>query len=515
MWLWLAVVVAFTAGVYWPALDNEFVHDDWPTISENQNLRGLGNLGRFFSDPGQFSKTGRSSQVRPVLLTTFALNFSFSEHPRGFRLVNLALHLLNILLAFLLVVRIASRYLHASETQITGLVAASIFALHPLNTQAVIYVSSRSTLLMFSFYIAAVLAYLTWREKVEKGEDGRAVPATLYLLFAAGALLTKENAVSLAGIVILLEIGLFQARRRDRTGLVGSIAAGIAPVLLFLAYRSVVLQQASTAGKGGVLVMHSTAVKGPYFWQLATQVKAQLTYLWLFLWPADVAIQHSVSHVESVLDPGILLGLFVVLGGLIWALPRWWRGGAVATAVLWYLCASAPEMLVRLNIIVNEHRFYLPGLGLIAICSWLLVRAVHLLSKRSRELGFGAIVGVVVLVLALGARSRSYAMQWKTACTLWEYTVTVSPDDSWTQNNVGNCRLLADDLAGAETAYRRAIDLAPENYLVFYNLGLVYERLESFQQAIEFYEKYEEALGAGPQLQVRRAVERLRQKLSE
>ena len=61
-------------------------------------------------------------------------------------------------------------------------------------------------------------------------------------------------------------------------------------------------------------------------------------------------------------------------------------------------------MLVRLNIIVNEHRFYLPGLGLIAICSWLLVRAVHLLSKRSRGLGFGAIVGVVILVLALGAQ---------------------------------------------------------------------------------------------------------------
>ena len=106
-------------------------------------------------------------------------------------------------------------------------------------------------------------------------------------------------------------------------------------------------------------------------------------------------------------------------------------------------------------------------------------------------------------------------MQWKTACTLWEYTVTVSPDDSWTQNNVGNCRLLADDLAGAETAYRRAIDLAPENYLVFYNLGLVYERLESYQQAIEFYEKYEEALGAGPVPHVQAAIDRLRRNLTQ
>ena len=255
------------------------------------------------------ARPGAAVRFRPVLLTTFALNFSFSEHPRGFRIVNLALHLLNILLVFNLVVRIGSRYLSASDAQWTGLVAASIFALHPLNTQAVIYVSSRSTLLMCSFYIAAVLAYLTWREKVEKGEDGRAVPAMLYLLFAAGALLTKENAVSLAGIVILLEVGLFQARRRNGPGFVGAFAAGAAPVLLFLAYRSVVLQQASTAGKGGVLVMHSTAVKGPYFWQLATQIKAQLTYLWLFLWPADVAIQHSVSPVASVLDPGFLVGL--------------------------------------------------------------------------------------------------------------------------------------------------------------------------------------------------------------
>jgi hypothetical protein len=79
VWGVLAAILLLTLLVYTGSLNNEFVHDDWPSVSENQHLRDLGNLDDFFLDPGLFSKTGRSRHTRPVLLVTFALNYAFGS----------------------------------------------------------------------------------------------------------------------------------------------------------------------------------------------------------------------------------------------------------------------------------------------------------------------------------------------------------------------------------------------------------------------------------------------------
>jgi hypothetical protein len=514
VWGGLAAILLLTLLVYVGSLDNEFVHDDWPTISENQHLRDLGNLDDFFLEPGMFSELGDADLTRPVLLATFALNYAVGSEPRGFRAVNLALHLINVVLSFLLVRRIFSGRLPLHQAQLVGLLAAGIFAVHPLNVQAVIYISSRSVLLAFTFYVSAVLLYLRWRDRLEQAD--RIAPWSLagFVLCVGLALLTKEHTVSIAGVLILLEVALFQSRQRNARRLLAALVAGGVPVLLFLLYRSYVLESGSVStGPAAAEVMHRTAVTGGYTWHLATQIKAQLAYLQLFLWPSGLVIQHVVPHVRSLADPAFLAGSVVTIAALAWAVPRWWRGSRPAVLVLWYLCTMAPEALVRLNMIVNEHRFYLPGIALIALGSWLL------LLLRTRVAGLAPWAGRAVtavlcgIVLVLGVRSRVYAGHWKTACTLWEHTVKVSPDDSWTQNNAGNCRLLAGNLSGAEAAYRKALELAPDNYLALYNLGIVREQQGRLSEAIDYYERFEDKAGRGqPVPEIRRHIEELRRR---
>ena len=513
----LAAILLLTLLVYAGSLSNEFVHDDWPSVSENQNLRDLGNLDDFFLDPGLFSKTGRSGHTRPVLLVTFALNHAVGSNPRGFRVVNLALHLINVVLSFLFVRKVFSGHLSWRQAQLVGLLAAGLFAVHPLNAQAVIYISSRSTLLAFTFYVSAVLLYLRWRGRLE--QSGRIPPWSLggFLLCVGLALLTKEHTVSIAGALILLEVAFFQSRKRNARRFLATLAAGVVPVLVLLLYRSYVLETGeATAGQPVVAVMHQTAVASGYVWHLASQVSAQLTYLELFLWPSGLAIQHVVPHVRSLASPAFIGASLTLLAALAWALPRWWRGSALAVLVLWYLGTMAPESLVRLNMIVNEHRFYLPGIALIALASRLLLWLRSRVAKRATWAGHAVTAGLCAIVLVLGVRARDYAGHWKTACTLWEHTVEVSPGDSWTQNNAGNCRLLAGNLSGADEAYRKALELAPDNYLVLHNMGIVRERQGRLHEAIHYYERFEKQAGRGQAVpEIRRNIERLRRLIGE
>jgi hypothetical protein len=503
----LTLILGVTAAVYAGSLDNDFVHDDWASVANNESLKGLGNLGRFFVEPALFAQGGPSSHTRPVLLVTFAINRAIADDAFGFRLVNLLIHLINVVLLYLLVGRVLR--LAQVDERVAGvrLLTAAIFAVHPLNTQAVVYVSSRSALLAFTFIVAGMLLFLKWRSSFGSPEGPR-VPALLgCLAMASLAMLTKEHAVSFLGAVVLLEVCLFQARQRSPRGLLASVAVATLPVVSYLIYRAIVIEPTPTSG-----VFHSTSVSGPYVWHLATQTKALVAYLVLFVWPWKLAIQHTLAPVRSFLDPGFLVSAGAIVASVVWAVPRWVRGNLVALAVLWYFAAMGPESLVRLNLLVNEHRFYLPGIGIVAILAWVVVRAYEKLAvmRRGRMVAVGL---VTLLILGLGYRSYRYAGHWRDECSLWEYTATVQPDHTWTQNNVGNCRLLGNDLVGAERAYRRALELAPDNALALYNTAVVSARQGRYEEAIRLLREFDEKTAGKMSAKTEKMIEDLRRRL--
>lgn len=485
----LALILMATVAVYAGAIPNGFVHDDWASVANNFNLKEISNLGRFFIDPKLFIEGGGGRHTRPVLLVTFALNYLWDAEPAGFRVVNIFIHLANILLLYDLLIRILSIGRGATGSVKLSLLSCAIFAVHPLNTQAIIYISSRSALLAFTFYIAAILAFLRWRQCQEETPGNSKRTLLPFFLLAALAMLTKEHAVSIVGTIYILEVGLFQANRRSRRRLAITLLAASLPVVLYLIYRAAVLPEPGTGGSAAA-IHHSTHVKGAYYLQLATQAKALLTYMRLYLWPWGLAIQHDIPQVARLSDPGFLAGVSVVLGSLIWTLPRWWKGSLAATGVLWFIVCMGPESLVRLNMAVNEHRFYLPGIGLIAVTSGLLIEGQLKLERLNRIGSLVARIGLASIIIFLGYRSHAYSAAWKDECSLWAHTARVSPADSWTQNNLGNCLLLQNDPVGAEAAYRAALKLAPDNRLALYNLALALEQQGRFYEAIALYRQF-------------------------
>src|ERR1051325_11771450 len=146
----LAILILAT---YANGLRIGFHFDDEHALANNPSIRTLTNIPRFFVDPTTSSALPENRDLRPVLLTTFALNYAISgEATWSWHLLNVVLHWLVVLLVF----RIVRDHLWLGAGAVpVAAGAAIIVAVHPLNTEPIDYLSARSALLTAVFYLGA------------------------------------------------------------------------------------------------------------------------------------------------------------------------------------------------------------------------------------------------------------------------------------------------------------------------------------------------------------------------
>ncbi|HET8760917.1 MAG TPA: hypothetical protein VFN94_07600 [Nitrospiria bacterium] len=268
----LAAVLLLTAFTYRNALHNGFVWDDTFTIVNNRALDSLGSAGSWFTDPDTWSSRNEAS-YRPVITAGFGGDVALSgRNPAWFHAVNIGIHLAVIVLAYLLAVRLWN---HAGS----ALVAAGIVALHPINAEAVNYVSARSSLLTACFVLASVAAW----SRAERGSGS--VPwlaAGLGLGLGALALGTKETAV----VLPLLIMAWDRATSGPDRPFTATIRASIPWWVLVAAYLA--LRTWLLAGKV------TERPIGDGAWQpVLLAIKIFLVSLWSWFVPTGSAVDHG------------------------------------------------------------------------------------------------------------------------------------------------------------------------------------------------------------------------------
>ena len=144
-------------AVYWNAIDNAFHYDDIHSIVDNPSVRSLDNVPLFFTNLRTFSADVDRGMFRPLLLVSYALNYAAGEYDvAGYRLTNILLHAANAcLLAWLTGLVYPGRA--------AALIAALLFIVHPLATEPVNYISSRSESLAATFYLLTLALYIRAR----------------------------------------------------------------------------------------------------------------------------------------------------------------------------------------------------------------------------------------------------------------------------------------------------------------------------------------------------------------
>jgi len=426
------IVVLLAA--YANALNGPFQFDDWNVIVESPLVQSLGNW--WAGMPG----------IRPLLKFSYALEHQWGHGPLGFRLTNLGVHALNTALVFVLLRRLSSARLTPPQADHAAWIGAAIFALHPVQTEAVSYLSGRSTSLAALFALASVVSWLHARAGGARWWGWLVSP----LMFAA-ALACKEIA-----LVVPLAL-IWAARLVPRPPSARPLpwwphalvlAAFLAAALALPRYR--------------LLLDASLTARDPAS-NLLTQTHA-IVYLAGQLLRWDRLNADPALPVVQTLDAGTIVWLALLLGAMVWAVHGWWRQRIAGAALLWFLLWLAPtnSVLPRLDV-VNDRQVYLALVG----PAWALGCALAALNPRPRL----ALTAVLIVALSLGThvRNRVYASER----AFWEDVTAKSPHNPRAHANLGYALARDCEFDAAVAQWRMALALDPAQSKAAVNLALL------------------------------------------
>ena len=440
---------------YVNSLEGAFHYDDFHSIRDNPGVRSLKNVPAFFWDISLFSADSAKGMYRPLLLVTYALNYWVADyHEWGYHLVNLLLHAI----CSILVWAIARRLLVDDSLAVfSGLV----FALHPLATGPVNYISSRSELLAAVFYLSAFASWV-YADGVLR------LRVSSCVLFALG-LLSKAT-------VITLPFALYFYGRFRQGASHSSLLGSLTPYWLIALIYVGVIKRVGFLGKS----LASPVRDG--WTQLLTQSKAPAYYLKLLLMPVGQNVEHQFFEATAI-SATTILGLAFVLS----LIALGWRGrqGIAGFATAWSLLLLMPTSVMPLNMLVNERRLYLVLAGL----AWLVAELLR------RPSGRWLLAGLPVLAVLSMSRNEV----WAADLSLWTDAVRKAPGMYRTQANLGRALQANGDVAAARAAYERAMEIDPRHGDVFNNMatllhkeGQLDEAVGWYRKAIERYPDYEE-----------------------
>ncbi len=473
----LIILAALVAYANAPAT-TDFHFDDSHAVVENPSIRSLSNLGRFFTDPGAFSVLPQNQGYRPLLLVSYALTARFTGvNAHAFVAVNLLVHILCALLVcatLALTLRLLGRPEHADAI---GLVAALLFAVHPLFSECVNYVSARSESLSALLTLAALYAYLRAREN-------RAWIAAAVLAIA-GALLTKPVATIFPLLLIAFEAAAAERQR------VGRIA------LRFGAVTAVVLALGALSARMTPALAIQSASSFSRAQYLRSELPAVWHYLRLFVFPVGQSADADYPLAGAFSEPRVVvaaIGWALTVGFAVWGIARR-RYTGLGLAIVWFvLCIFPSSSIFPLAEIVNEHRPYLAAVSLCALAAVALVegvpRALLLDGAQARE---ATLTVVVLVLLPLAGATLLRNRAWRTELTLWADVVDKAPGSARAQMNLGLSLMSSGRIAESEPHLREAARLAPYYAYAQVNLGnlLLYqgksaEAIAHLDQAISF-----------------------------
>lgn len=419
-WLILALLLGITALAYWPGTRGTFLLDDYPNLVQNSAFKNLQPTWGSFLAASLSSDSGPTH--RPIAMGSFALNAlasgggkNIQRDATGMKWTNVAIHLLNGLLVYVLLRLILGEYrrLRPETTESTcewaALAVTAAWLLAPINLTAVLYVIQRMTSLAATFSLLGLIAYVAGRKRLRS--DGKSVRGWLglfatALIWTPLAIFTKEIGALTMLYALVIEWTLFGLRQAD-----GRRAKGlIAYFVLFLVVPAII-------GMFWLLppVFHSVDWEIRDFSlgeRLLTEGRVIWHYLWWTLVPNINALTlfHDAFPVsKGLLNPWTTLLSWIGIAGLLAAgfLAKR-RYPLVALGLFWFLAGQVMTGSVFPLELVFEHREYLPSVGLYAA---LFGTAIILVQKYARRrLAMAAIAMVIGLYgVALGLRSINWS----------------------------------------------------------------------------------------------------------
>ena len=433
------VLLSLILLCYGHTLDVPFYLDDNDSLRGNEAIQqvDLGTLWGLYA-------------ARIVGYLTFALDYAVHGYTlTGYHLVNILIHVLatfmayQVALALLKTPRLESM---ANEQAILWLplITALIFAIHPLQIQAVTYIVQRLASLVALFYLSSMYCYLQFR--LSKTPEKKIIFGFLLIISGCLALFTKQNAVTIPLVFLLLEWIFFNPQRKII--IAGAICTSIALLGAYLLFPIVLNQElfAFISERTRETVLLSRIE------YLSVQMHVLWSYIQRFLLPVNLALIYEYAVPESFFSPGIFFPAVFHAGLILAAVLNRKAFPLAAFGILFYYTAHLVESsIIPIRDFAFDHRTYLPNFGLCLLVGSLVVAYLSRKPLTKAALLLGCLV-----VLLLVALTWSRNQLWRDPIAFLQHEVEINNDSFTSYCFLGEAYYSAGQLTEAISIFERA-----------------------------------------------------------
>ena len=496
--LLLAVV---TIGVYLQTLSYGFVYDDKRQVLENLWIRDLGNIASvFFSSVWSFEGLKSQNYYRPMMHLVFMAEYKlFGLSAWGWHLVNIILHTVNALLVFVISASLFSAAVKREDSTRIGsartkgqrrgiikgaLLAALFFALHPLNSEPVSWVSAVPELTYTLFVLLSIYLYILSRRSGSIGNSAWLFSFSALAFFFG--LLSKETAMALPVIVFaynrfIRREPLFQAWR--------GYMVYIAIAVIYLGLRGMALGTLAIEKQSGLSSYEALVNIFPTF----------VRYLYRLIVPYPLKPLYVLDPSLSITSPAVLLSIIALIAAFV-VIVRLRRINTLSLSAAWIAVPLVPVLYIPAVSVGGfaDRYLYLSTAGF-------AIGLVFLVMRPGRSVSGGEVIGghvgggrvsggwppalsLVILLAALSiftAVTVTTSRVWKDELSLYTKMVEASPGAELGHYNLAQLNASYGKVKEAEAGYLRAIEIRTDYIEAYNNLGNLYRSTGRVSEAVE------------------------------
>jgi tetratricopeptide (TPR) repeat protein len=470
----LAFIFCLVAVAYSHIFHGAFFYDDDALITQNSFLRDWQNLPTLFTTFLSAGSNQGSTYYRPLQSVLYLAVYQWAGlSTTAYHGLNLALHMVSAGLMMWLGQKL--------KFNVVGVFCATLlWAVHPIHTEAVTYISATADTLYTMFCLLAVIAALPNFSKKRMAASG---------LFLALALLSKETAIALP--LLIASLIYYSTTERFRMG----SYLRVIPLAVLVAFYAFIHLWAVMEQPKGTLV----AMKEPTAIASLMPFATLPHYLGLLIWPSHLYMEHNISSDSSWWFLALAVGFALVIAASLQigrkqtalSLPLSW-------GLLWFIAALLPVFYVK-NI-VYEHWMYLPTIGLFLGIAETLARFMS--SHRSKQITSLLITVVVGLACVLAYLTFQQNKFWQSPVTFYQHIIDQGVESPKAHANLGAYYSQHGDFDKALQEYDLAIQQSGDGQAEVQNdIALTLMAMPDAEQHTDIIQKhFERALAINPNL---------------
>jgi len=473
--------------------------DDKPNILENKRLH-LTDLSPDSLWNTFFAKAGKDSFFRPLPSLSLALNwYAGRADTFGYHLINLTIHILTAFMLFLAgrkllqTPHLKNRY-NKKDVYFISLLSAVLWAVNPIQIQAVTYIVQRMAAMAAMFYILGIYFYITGRQANHWKTQVLFYTACFFSFVCA--LMSKENAAMMPISLLLIEIIFYTdlaALKRIRKYLPMLMGAGVVILLL-----GIVVLKSDVSD-----FLFSGYASRPFtLWErLLSEPRILLFYISQIFYPlpARLSITHDIIVSTSLLSPWTTLpAILTVLLLMGIAVSQVKKRPLLAFSILFFFINHGVESTILPLELIFEHRNYLPSFFIFLPVAAALKYLVNYYQTKNRSLYAILLSFMILVIIGLGCFTYIRNRDWRTEATLWQDAMKKSPLDARPISNLAiqlawgeNPTPLQYDVALAMFKKAMTLNTARDFLLsdIINNIGIIYYHRGEYQKAIDTYKQ--------------------------